>query len=212
MKKYTGTGDPIKFAHKELYNTATQLTMQSLRKDAEEVKAVRDAYTETYFGKNYKSMSYEEISQCIDKMRSKVKVSSFITDFQKKKLWLEMIRYALYYADFKSIVFVDKETGEIFTGTELKENMQMLFENKESLPQQVVNALCKKCINTKSNRFLIEGNFKLYSKAENNLDYRRLSYDAANYLIERYQAVNKQFEIRENYTKKTSNTYEFELN
>ena len=123
-----------------------------------------------------------------------------------------MIRYALYYADFKSIVFVDKETGEIFTGTGLKENMQMLFENKEKLPQSVIADLCKKCINTKSNRMLIDGGFKTYSKADNNLDYRRLSFEAANYLISRYQVINKEVEVRENYTVKVGKKHGFELN
>jgi len=181
--------------YRSLYNAAMANIDANFRHDEEAVKALRDETCNIMFGKVYKDLTNKELTEAIHRLRvladiekpSAAKTTG--TKSQLNMLRFYMMSYGFHYHDFGDYIYKDDESGVNYSGHELRLYLIKRWQEHKLIPRTVFYNIYKDTINPKSHRFLIEGNFKKFTKNAGRMNYEYLSPQEMSYLITRYKQI-----------------------
>lgn len=180
--------------HRALYLAVSSKMPAFSRNDPEAVKPLRDHITMEYYGKIYNEMTQGELIGLIAQVNSSPAFESNVPTYkQQSTLRFYMFSVGLVYANMSGWEYLDKLTGAILSGEDLRSLLiYQFYEGETKLPAMLMRRLYDEWINPKSNTFLMEGGFKKLVRDPNKLYYERLSKQEVQYLMNRYGAIYNQ--------------------
>lgn len=169
---------------------ASQMPKRS-QNDPDAVKPLRDHLTMEYYGKIYDEMSEKELIGMIANINSGLLNGNKMPSAkQVSSLKFYMIAVALVYSNMDDWEYLDKSTGAILSGSDLRSLcVYQFYEGDKILPTNIVRRMYDEWINPKSNELLRQGKFVKFVRNPHSMYYETLTNDQVQYLIERYKQI-----------------------
>jgi len=186
--------DDMPQLYRRLYLAARNNVSEGFRDDVDYVKEIRDiAVNSLYPGRNYRELDAAELRDCIStlEIRNNPDRSRYIpraTPDQRRALYYYAIGIALTFAELDGL---EVDTGNtIVNGEDARPFLQELFDAGRHLPRHVLAHLMQYYINPLLNRWLVDGEFKKFTKNPEKIYINSLLRPEAQYLITRLKAMN----------------------
>lgn len=193
-------------AYRNLHVAASHCINPDFRSDGEAVRAKRDATCFELFGKPYNELTLDQLKKVIlnlqlesgfvdagqlrkNDLEDATKTTIIATPEQIKAIRMYGINCALYYCNFEKIPMHDPKTKNTYYGADAKAMAKKSFEAGKQIPMNIYSYLFSEWINPNAHKFLIEGEFKKFTKDPSKFHYEYLEEPEANYLIQRFSSI-----------------------